>query len=99
MPWIHVENLVDMLMLTSQGPEAVGQAYNAVDGHVPTAEFQGRIAAWLGRETQETSQRAGFIEEYPADKIRALGYRPRITFGEAMEELRLACLDLGLITK
>lgn len=97
LPWVHVENLIDMLMRTVGTPAARGQAYNALDGSVPFGEFIGRIAWWLGRAPEESEESTLFVEQYSNDKIRALGHRPHITFDQAMEELRLGCLELGLI--
>ncbi|MFZ5827844.1 MAG: NAD-dependent epimerase/dehydratase family protein [Bacillota bacterium] len=98
LPWVHVENLVDMLMLAIQSPDAAGQAYNAVDGHVPFDQFHGQIAAWLGRDpVRITDQPPSQAQVYPGDKIRALGYSPRVTYDEAMAEIRDACREMGLL--
>lgn len=96
-PWIHVENLVDLLLLAIRSPEAVGQAYTAIDGHVTGREYYGRIAGWLGRSHAEPTA-APFRWQFALAKNRALGHSPRITFEAAMGELEQHARASGLIS-
>lgn len=84
-PWIHVENLCDLTLLAMQTPAAVGQAYTAIDGHVPNAEYWGRIARWVGNTAAPDGTPARW--HFRTEKNRSLGYEPRISFEQAMEEL------------
>jgi nucleoside-diphosphate-sugar epimerase len=50
MPLVYVDNVVDALVLAARRPEAVGRAYNVVDGdHVTQREYLTRMGAALGR--------------------------------------------------
>lgn len=84
-PWVHVENLVDLTLLAMHSPEAVGQAYTAVDGDVPNTEYWGQIAQWVGN----TQAPDGIARRwhFSAAKARKLGWQTRITFAAAMAEL------------
>lgn len=85
-PWVHVENLVDLLLLAIRSPQAVGEAYTAVDGYVPNSEYWGRLAAWVGNTRTPEGNPARW--HFSMEKSRALGYQPRLTFAEAMDELK-----------
>lgn len=84
-PWVHVENLVDLTLLTMQSPEAVGQAYTAIDGDVTNTEYWGRIAKMVGN----TLAPEGALRRwhFSNEKARKLGWQSRFTFEEAMAEL------------
>ena len=92
-PWIHVENLVDLTLLAMHTPEAVGQAYTAIDGHVPNSEYWGRLAAWTGNT--RPPEGPPFYWRFSLEKNRSLGYRSRITFDEAMAELEACARAMG----
>ncbi len=83
--WVHVENLVDLTLLAIRIPEAVGQAYTAVDGEVPNDEYWGRMSRWVG----VTPEPGGIPRRwhFSTEKARRLGYRPRVTYEEAMAEI------------
>jgi nucleoside-diphosphate-sugar epimerase len=83
--WVHVENLVDLLLLAVRSPEAVGEAYTAVDGEVPNAEYWGRMEGWLGRAPQHGG--LPWRWHFATEKARALGWQSRVTYEEAMAEL------------
>lgn len=84
--WVHVENLVDLTLLAVRSPQAVGQAYTAVDGEVPNDEYWGRMARWVGHAPAPGGipRRWHFAMEKAR---RELGYRTRVTYAEAMAEL------------
>jgi nucleoside-diphosphate-sugar epimerase len=84
-PWIHVENLVDLTLLAVRTPQAVGQAYTAVDGQVPNSEYWGRLAQWVGNTRAPEGVPGGW--QFHTEKIQALGYQPRVSFAEAMAEI------------
>lgn len=84
-PWVHVENLVDLTLLAIQRPEAVGQAYTAIDGDVTNVEYWGRLAQMVGN----TQAPDGLLRRwhFSNEKARKLGWVSRLTFEEAMAEL------------
>ncbi len=92
-PWIHVENLVDLTLLAMRTPQAVGEAYTAIDGHVPNSEYWGRIARWVGITRPPAGNPTRW--HFGLEKNRALGYEPRITYDEAMAELEGLARSMG----
>jgi len=92
-PWIHVENLVDLTMLAISKPECVGQAYTAIDGHVPGREYWGRLAQWTGNTKAPEGEPGGW--EFSIAKNRSLGYSPKVSFEEAMAEIEAYARSRG----
>lgn len=92
-PYIHVENLVDCILLAATKPEAVGQAYDTNDGHTTWRDY----AAYFERELGFPAPATIPLESAPAffrwqgtisaEKIRReLGYIPSLTYEEGMAE-------------
>jgi nucleoside-diphosphate-sugar epimerase len=92
-PYIHVENLVDCILLAATRPEAAGQAYDTNDGHTTWREW----AAYFERAISNPAPQFVPGEQAPpffrwtgtisAAKIRRdLGYVPARTYEEGMAE-------------
>lgn len=84
-PWVHVDNLADLVLLALGTPGTLGQAFNAIDGYVPEVEYWGKLARWAGNTNPPVGQPLGW--HFSMEKSHALGYRPRVSFADAMEEL------------
>lgn len=91
--YVHVENLAHAVELTITRPEAVGQAYNVVDGHTTWRAFTDLFRGIVGSGPLESvpfaQARNAFAwrGELSGEKLaRELGYTPRRTFAEAMME-------------
>jgi len=92
-PWVHVEDLADAVLLAIAREEAIGRVYNLVDGHTTWREYTDRVRGWFGtapldviprREVPAGGYWSGRVEAY---RIRSeLGYAPRRTFDEGMAE-------------
>jgi nucleoside-diphosphate-sugar epimerase len=98
--WVHAENLVDALLLAAAHPGSVGEAYNVVDGHVPAGEYYGRLARRLGLPEEPPAHLmppAPWQGTWKAEKIRALGYQPRLGFADAMAEIERFAVEVGLL--
>ena len=93
LPFLHVEDLGDAVMLGLTARNAVGRAYNVADHHETWKAFTDRIRGWFGLpplpvapegEPRPDGYWAGRIS---AERIRReLGYRPRRTYDEGMRE-------------
>lgn len=92
-PYIHVENLVDCILLAAARDEAVGQAYDTNDGHVTWREYAAYFERELGFPAPQSVPMASapaffrWTGTIPAVKIQEqLGYAPRLTYAEGMAE-------------
>lgn len=89
-PCLHVDDLVDAVLLSLDKERSVGRTYNVVDGHFSWRSYLEEIRGWFGlpplginpqEETREASPR------FDARRIRGeLGYAPRRTYEEGMAE-------------
>jgi nucleoside-diphosphate-sugar epimerase len=93
--YVHVENLVDAVMLGLDHPEAPGQVFNVVDGGTTWRAFTEEIRAWFGAPPPESTPRdeagpgAYWTGTIDAAKIRAtLGYAPAFDYAAGMTEAR-----------
>jgi nucleoside-diphosphate-sugar epimerase len=91
MPWVHVENLVDAVLLALESERAVGRVYNVVDEHVTWRAYTDEVRGWFGTEPLESipeSELGGWaMARFDAARLRdELGYRPRRTWREGMDE-------------
>ncbi len=93
LPWVHVENLVDAVLLVLQSDGAAGRVYNMVDGHVTWRAYTDEVRSWFGTPPLEDVPAADlpagqpWMGRFEAQRIRAeLGYAPRLTYGEGMAE-------------
>lgn len=100
-PYVHVENFLDAVQEALLRPEAVGQAYNIVDGQTTFREFAGRYAGWLGVPLYQRPLHPPydlFKGRFSTEKARReLGYQPRRTYEQAMEETRQFLQETGVI--
>jgi nucleoside-diphosphate-sugar epimerase len=96
LPWVHVEDLVDSVLLAIADDRATGRVYNMADGHVTWRRYTDDVRAWFGTPPLDVIPReevpAGdyWAARYDAGRIRVeLGYAPRRSYEEGMEEARL----------
>lgn len=104
--WVHVRDLAGLIadLATgrfpfaddpSAGPVEGGvTAVNAVSGCVPMGEYLGPVARAVGVEPVWETREA-FRARLRAERARAWGWAPRVTFEEAMEELTSGLADSG----
>jgi nucleoside-diphosphate-sugar epimerase len=93
LPYVHVEDLVDAIVLALGSNVSVGRVYNMVDGHTTVREYTDEVRRWFGTPPLEIIPR----EEVPAGAYwtgrvdsgrirRELAYAPRHTYAEGMAE-------------
>lgn len=104
--YIHVDNLAHVVFLALTSPRAVGQAYNTVDGYTTWRAYTDQIREWLGvgelPSIDPAKAPAAFgWQGYPAgDKlVEELGYTPRYTYADAMNETRAFLEASGLVKR
>lgn len=96
--WVHAQDLADLIADIATGriemsPDAdagpvpgLATPVNAVSGTVPMREYVGRVCEAL--DVQPVwEQREAFRSQLRADRARAWGWSPKVTFDEAMTEL------------
>jgi nucleoside-diphosphate-sugar epimerase len=93
MPWVHVEDLVDAVLLALSSETAIGRVYNMVDEHTDWGAYADRVRSWLGLPPQPEAE-AGtpqpWTGRFAARRVRDdLGYAPRRTFAEGMKEAEM----------
>ncbi len=75
-PFLHVENLVDAVLLSIEQERAAGRVYNMVDGHVPRRSYMEEVRAWFGTAPLEVVPRdmvppgAAWNGKFDARRIR-----------------------------
>jgi nucleoside-diphosphate-sugar epimerase len=75
-PYVHVDNLAEAVVLAASRPAARGRAYNVVDGVGDGAEYLAAVYGALGRPAPPVPPDAPRLR-FAAEKIRAeLGYAP-----------------------
>jgi nucleoside-diphosphate-sugar epimerase len=105
LPYVHVDNLIDAILLALRSDTAVGQAYNIIDGQTSWLAHTDYFRRWLG---------VGPLPSLPPEAVppgyrwrgrcsgekarRELGYMPRVTYEEAMAEAERYLRESGLIT-
>jgi len=95
MPWVHTENLAEMVWSCLTYPSAPNEAFIAVDRNVALKDFYGPVAAALGQPIV-TPDRAPNVSEVRLGKIGAtLGYKARFTFEETVSRLVELARDPG----
>ena len=92
-PFVHVEDLVDAVLLAIESEKAVGRAYNMVDSHRTSREYTDEIRGWFGTRPLASTPRdqlppnAYWTGRIDAARIRTeLGYAPKRTYEEGMAE-------------
>jgi nucleoside-diphosphate-sugar epimerase len=94
MPWVHVENLVDAVLLALEDDRAIGRVYNVADETHSWREFTDEIRGWFGTapldsipETEVVEQGGYSVTRFDTARLRGeLGYRPRRTYRDGMDE-------------
>jgi nucleoside-diphosphate-sugar epimerase len=103
LPLLHVEDLVDAVLLGLSDERALGRAYNVVDHHETWKAFTDRIRGWFGSPplpvvpAEKAERGAYWTGHIVADRIRdELGYRPRRTYDDGMREAEEYWRSAGL---
>jgi len=94
-PYVHVDNFVDAILLAMTSPKAVGRVYDVVDGQTTWRDYTDEIRSWF---------RLADLEHLPLDQVppgaywkgvfsarrirEELGYRSRFTYQEGMNDAR-----------
>lgn len=100
-PYVHIDNLLDAILLSLRLPEAAGRSYTVVDGHTTWGDYARIFASWLGvdllqRETANIYDH--FRGRFALDRIREeLGYVPRKSFEDAVAETRAFLEQQGVL--
>lgn len=75
-PYVHVDNLAEAVLLAATSEVAVGRAYDVIDGYGAAAEYLAAVDAALGRPPTELPAGAKTVR-YAGERIRReLGYSP-----------------------
>jgi nucleoside-diphosphate-sugar epimerase len=100
-PYVHIENFIDAVEAALVKPVAVGRAYTIVDGHTTLGEFIGLYASWFNVQVGERPARPPydlFKGRFSTERAKQeLGYSPRVTYDEAMQETFLYLQEIGLL--
>jgi nucleoside-diphosphate-sugar epimerase len=104
LPYVHVDNLIDAILLALRSDTAVGQAYNIIDGQTSWRAHTDYFRRWLGAGPLPSLPLAAVPPHYrwcgrcSGEKaVRELGYVPRVTYEEAMAEAERYLRESGLI--
>jgi nucleoside-diphosphate-sugar epimerase len=104
LPWVHVRNLADAVVLAARADRAAGQAYLVVDGHTTWRELTDVYRDWLGLPELPSVPPSTVPPPYrwhgrwSGEKLRReLGYEPRVTWPVAIEETRAYLVERGLL--
>jgi nucleoside-diphosphate-sugar epimerase len=88
-PYVHVDNLVDSIVLAARGPQAIGKVYNVVDDHADAREYLAAVFAAVGTPPPELPATAPALR-FSGEKIRReLAYAPKDRWREFLAELAL----------
>jgi nucleoside-diphosphate-sugar epimerase len=94
-PYLHVENLVDAILLAIRSDAAAGRVYNVCDGQVTWRSYTDEVRSWFHAPPLEVlpadqvSPASYWKGHYESRKIRdELGYRPQRTYEEGMSDAR-----------
>jgi nucleoside-diphosphate-sugar epimerase len=75
-PYVHVDNLAEAVLLAASREVALGRAYDVIDGYGPAAQYLGAIDTALGRPPSPPPTGAPTVR-YAGERIRnELGYAP-----------------------
>src|SRR5262249_54520380 len=94
MPWTHVENLVDAVLLALEDDRSVGRVYNVADETHGWREVTDEIRGWFGvapldavPESEVVAQGGYSVTRFDASRLRSeLGYEPRRSYRDGMNE-------------
>lgn len=90
-PWVHIEDLVDAVLLALDDERALGRVYNVTGGTMTWRSYTDDVRGWFGAPPLEETPAAEFGEywmgRFDASRIRReLGYEPRRSYDEGMGE-------------
>jgi nucleoside-diphosphate-sugar epimerase len=104
LPYVHVDNLIDAILLTLRSDTAVGQVYNLIDGQTSWRAHTDYFRRWLGggplpsRPLEDVPPGYRWRGRCSGEKAtRELGYVPRVTYEEAMAEAERYLRESGLV--
>ena len=89
MPWVHVDDIVEVVLLILSSEAAVGRVYNLMDEHTTWADYADRVRSWFGMGPQPEPEGAPppFTGRFEAQRVRAeLGFAFRGSYEQGMEE-------------
>ncbi|HET9253241.1 MAG TPA: NAD(P)-dependent oxidoreductase [Candidatus Eisenbacteria bacterium] len=89
MPWVHVEDVVDAVLLTLASEAAIGRVYNLMDEHNTWGDYVDRVRSWFGMGPQPEPEGVPrpWTGRFEAGRIRTeLGYAFRLGYEQGMEE-------------
>ena len=90
LPYVHVDNLVEAIVLAARAPEARGRAYNVVEGVADTRAYLDAVYGAAGRAPPPIPPGAPRLR-FAADRIRReLAWAPRDRWRDFLAELRPA---------
>jgi nucleoside-diphosphate-sugar epimerase len=100
-PYVHVDNLVDAVIKAVHTAEAIGQAYNIVDGQTTARAYTDRFRDWLGLKPLPTRQEVvpwrGRFSGAKAE--RELGYVTHVSYEATMSEAERYLAERGMIKR
>ncbi|MGE5178866.1 MAG: NAD-dependent epimerase/dehydratase family protein [Bacteroidota bacterium] len=90
-PWLHVDDLADTVLLALEDDRAVGRIYDMTDGAVTWRDYTDEVRGWFGAPPLESIPEAeigGYsTARFEAGRVRReLGYRPRRDYASGMAE-------------
>ena len=92
-PFVHVEDLVDAILLALQDRRAVGRVYNVLSGNGTWREYTDEVRTWFDTPPldpvpeEDAAAQLYWTGSFLADRIAAeLGWRPARTYAEGMSE-------------
>lgn len=88
MPHVHVDNLAQAVGLAATRREARGRAYNVVDGHGATEEYQRAVFSAVGRPVPELPSEGPDLRVVAERIRRELGYDPPDRWEEFLRQVR-----------
>jgi nucleoside-diphosphate-sugar epimerase len=104
LPYVHVRNLADAVVLAARSDRAIGQAYIVVDGHTTWREITDLYRSWLGLSELPSVPPSTVPPAYrwhgrwSGEKMRRdLGYEPRVTWPVAMAEVKRYLVETGVL--
>jgi nucleoside-diphosphate-sugar epimerase len=100
-PYVHVEDLVDAIAAAVDRRIEPGRAYTVLAGHTTWRAFLEDYAAWFGVDVAQREPRSvydHFRGRFATDRAQAeLGFEPRRSYADAMEETRRFLEERGLV--
>jgi nucleoside-diphosphate-sugar epimerase len=87
MPYVHVDNLAEAVVLAAQRATHEHWTYNVIDGSAPTEQYLAAVHEALGRSAPMTAAGA-LVARFSGERIRReLGYAPTDRWREFLDQL------------